>query len=91
MKEEKERNAMHGNPETCPTNPLDPPDPLAQPDVMRILLSEPATAASLEAGECFPIVGKGTNPNDPSRMVTANVQSSTLIGPRARRAEYTKA
>jgi len=37
--------------------------------VIKIILSERATAALLAVGECFQIVGKGSYPTDPNRMV----------------------
>jgi hypothetical protein len=47
----------------------DRPDPLAQPGVVRIALSERATAALLEVGEAFAIVARGSYPTAPGRMV----------------------
>ena len=57
--------------ETCPTAPLDRPeaDPLAMPGVVRLALSERASRALSAAGECFAIIGRGTYPTDPARMV----------------------
>ncbi|MCX6875391.1 MAG: hypothetical protein NTW21_16525 [Verrucomicrobia bacterium] len=44
-------------------------DPLAMPGVVRIALSERATKALLEAGKAFAIIGRGSYPSDPARMV----------------------
>lgn len=45
-------------------------DPLACPNVIRILLSERASRALSETGqECFAIIGRGSYPSDPARMV----------------------
>lgn len=44
-------------------------DPLARPDIVRIALSERATAALLAQGEAFAIVGRGSYPTDTNRMV----------------------
>ena len=54
---------------TSTTNPPERLDPLAAPGVIRIALSERATAALLEAGDCFAIVGRGSYPLDAGRMV----------------------
>lgn len=60
------------------------PDPLAHPGVIRIALSERATAALLACGECFQIVGKGSYPTDPGRMVIycqpCTMQQATAAG-----------
>lgn len=39
------------------------------PEPVKIILGESATKALLEAGECFLIVGKGSWPDSPGRMV----------------------
>lgn len=58
---------MARNPETYPTNPLNPPD---RPDVVRILLGPSASKALTESGEkVFALVSRGTYPHDPSRWV----------------------
>jgi hypothetical protein len=44
-------------------------DPLEHPGVVRIALSERATKALLEVGECFAIVARGSYPTDPGRAV----------------------
>ena len=45
-------------------------DPLAKPGVIRIALSERASRALSETGqECFAIIGRGSYPTDPARMV----------------------
>ena len=70
MKEEKGKDAMHSNPETCPTNPLDQPeaDPLAMPGVVRLLLSVGASQALQQSGEeCFQILAKCSYPATPGR------------------------
>ena len=40
-----------------------------EPEPIRIILGETASKALLEAGECFLIVGKGSYPDSPGRMV----------------------
>ena len=48
----------------------DRPDPLAARGVVRIALSERASHALTETGKaCFAIVGRGSYPTDPARMV----------------------
>lgn len=44
-------------------------DPLACPNVIRLALSERASRALSDAGECFAIIGRGSYPSDPGRMV----------------------
>ena len=47
-----------------------PVDSLAAPGVVRIALSERASLALSETGhECFAIIGRGSYPTDPARMV----------------------
>ena len=50
------------------THTSDQTDPLAQPGVVRIALSERTTQALLEVGEAFVIVGRGSYPLDAGRM-----------------------
>ncbi len=83
---------MHGNPQTCPTNPLDQPeaDPLAMPGVTRLLLSVGVSQALQRTGEqCFAIVGKCSFPACPDRwaiylapvpMATAAAACDVLLG-----------
>ena len=39
------------------------------PRIIRLALSERASRHLLEAGECFAIIGRGSYPSDPARMV----------------------
>jgi hypothetical protein len=58
---------MARNPETCPTNPLNPPD---LPGVVRILLGPTASATLDATGEkVFALVARDVWPNDRSRWV----------------------
>ena len=73
-----------------PAQPTPPIDPLARPDVLRILLGPTASARLTESGaECFAIVGKVTWPGDASRwaiyllpvpLAGANAATSVLLG-----------
>ena len=69
-----------------------PPDPLAHPRAIRILLSETASRHLAEHGAaCFAVVGRATYPADPKRWIVyllpcsieaANAATSVALGTR---------
>lgn len=78
---------MHSNPETSPTNPL---DPLSRSGVIRIALGLTASAALAASGESvFALVSRQSWPADPKRwavyllpvpLVTARAAESVAMG-----------
>ena len=80
---------MQRNPETCHTNPL---NPSARPGVVRILLSERASAALSATGQSvFALVARDTYPGDPSRWVIILAPCSLKLAQAAERVAMGKA
>ncbi|MCX6875392.1 MAG: hypothetical protein NTW21_16530 [Verrucomicrobia bacterium] len=54
--------------QTCSTAPLERPDPLAVPGIIRVLLSVGVSQVLEQSGEqCFTIIGKASYPATPGR------------------------